>query len=314
MLKQGIPLEGALRQLCQGLAQSPVRTELERLEADLAKGASLPEAIAARRLPPLYVALVQAGARGNDLPGVLTLLADHYARLGVTWTRLRALMLYPVLVYLALVVLLCLFAWLYGSVASVFADTSAAGLGFRMELPWTVLWLPITAFTLLTVTGLGLLTSSQGRRWASWRLPGFKEASCAQFGGTMNLLLRSGNTPQQSLDLMVALEGESELGRELVRWRARLALGHGKFAEWVVTGSALPPLFLWLLAQAGEDLVGGFSRAAEIYQERARHRIEMMLYAALPVSVMGAGLLITWQLIPLFATLVQFLNSLGSMD
>ena len=38
MLREGIPLEGALRRLCQEMRQGPLRTELQALEADLAKG------------------------------------------------------------------------------------------------------------------------------------------------------------------------------------------------------------------------------------------------------------------------------------
>ena len=44
---------------------------------------------------------VELGARGNDLPGVLTLLGDHYHRAHATWTRLKGLMIYPALVLMA---------------------------------------------------------------------------------------------------------------------------------------------------------------------------------------------------------------------
>ena len=39
MVRDGIPLESALRRLCADMRQSPLRSELEKLEADLAKGA-----------------------------------------------------------------------------------------------------------------------------------------------------------------------------------------------------------------------------------------------------------------------------------
>ena len=38
MLKTGIPLEGALRQLCAQMRRGRLRAELEALEADLAAG------------------------------------------------------------------------------------------------------------------------------------------------------------------------------------------------------------------------------------------------------------------------------------
>ena len=38
MLREGIPLEGALKQLCAGMRSGPLRAEIQALEADLARG------------------------------------------------------------------------------------------------------------------------------------------------------------------------------------------------------------------------------------------------------------------------------------
>src|SRR5579859_1445759 len=98
MLRAGIPLEGALQQLAAGMRRSPLREEIQRLEADLEQGAPLKEALARRTLPEFYRRLVTIGAQTNDLPGVLTLLADHYHRANSLWTRLKGLMVYPLIV------------------------------------------------------------------------------------------------------------------------------------------------------------------------------------------------------------------------
>src|ERR1035441_7554334 len=111
MLREGVPLEGALQQLSAGMRSSPLRAEIQQLEADLARGTPLKEALARRSLPDLYRQMVELGARSNDLPGVLTLLADHYRRTNALWTRLTGLMVYPlivILVSLALTVLISL--------------------------------------------------------------------------------------------------------------------------------------------------------------------------------------------------------------
>ena len=60
MLKSGIPLEGSLRQLCLDMQRGALRTELEKLEADLAHGMPFNQAIAARQLPEFYRLMVQA--------------------------------------------------------------------------------------------------------------------------------------------------------------------------------------------------------------------------------------------------------------
>ena len=98
MLRDGIPLEGSLRQLCSQMQRGQLRSELQLLERDLAKGVPLATSLTARKLPELYVQTLQIGARTNDLPTVLTLLADHYQTANATWTRLKRLMVYPVII------------------------------------------------------------------------------------------------------------------------------------------------------------------------------------------------------------------------
>jgi len=101
MVRDGIPLERALRRLCADMRHGQLRAELEKLEADLAKGAPLREAAARRKLPDLYRQMLEVGAQSNNLPAVLTLLADHYQRRHVVWTRLKGLMVYPLIVLAA---------------------------------------------------------------------------------------------------------------------------------------------------------------------------------------------------------------------
>ena len=55
---------------------------------------------------------------------------------------------------------------------------------------------------------------------------------------------------------------------------------------------AFPPLFVWTVAQSGEDLASGFQRAAELYQARALYRSEMLLYSALPCSILALAAMI----------------------
>src|SRR6267143_1566742 len=98
MLRDGIPLESALKQLSTGMSDSRLKAELQLLQEDLAKGTPLKEALARRSLPGFYVRMVEIGARSNDLPGMLTLLADHYHRANALWTRLKGLMVYPMIV------------------------------------------------------------------------------------------------------------------------------------------------------------------------------------------------------------------------
>ena len=73
--------------------------------------------------------------------------------------------------------------------------------------------------------------------------------------------------------------------------------------------AVLPPLFFWLLKSAGEDLADGFRRAAEIYQRRAARRLDMLLFAALPVSVLLLAAMILVQIYPVVALILRTTDS-----
>ncbi len=110
------------------------------------------------------------------------------------------------------------------------------------------------------------------------------------------------------------LEHGTRAGREVAQWQTRLAGGRGKFLELAAPGGVFPPLFLWLVGNSGEDLAEGFKRAAEIYGARAAYRIEMFLYAALPFSILGLGLVILCQIVPMMRIFTAMMNGLGVVD
>ena len=139
MLRDGIPLEGALpRDLCQEMRAGSLRTELQALEADLAKGTPMADALAPRQLPELYKRMILVGVKSGDLPGVLTMLADYFQRQNNIWTRLKGLMVYPIIVLIAAFLLagflsFILATFLWGNFASL-ANIS------HVPVVWAGLW------------------------------------------------------------------------------------------------------------------------------------------------------------------------------
>lgn len=316
MLKSGIPLEGALRQLCTQMKRGRLRDELQQLENDLGRGVPLEKALAGRQLPEFYVRMIQVGVRGNDLPGVLTLVADYYQKADVLRTRLKGLLTYPLIVLIASSVLSLLIAFLFASTAG--AANSAwrdmiSGTGISGAFPsgfvlfvWS--WLPALLLLLLAFVAIAVLSTPALRRRFRWCLPGFKEASLSQFAASASLLLKSGNDLNDSLALLNQLENGTPAGNELSHWRARLASGSKEFSDVAGQSTVFPPLFIWLVASAGEDWVAGFSRAAEIFHNRAMNRAETLLYAALPASVLMLGIIIMSQFLPIIRTFVSFVR------
>jgi len=312
MLRDGIPLEGSLRQLCSQMQRGQLRSELQLLERDLAKGVPLATALTARKLPELYVQTLQIGARTNDLPTVLTLLADHYQTANATWTRLKGLMVYPVIILVLSTALSFWIALLLGHFpASPGPDRPRTASSPRNQTAtpepvahWNpsatelYLWAPpMILFTAATLAFFAVSLPSL-RRNLNWRLPAFKQANLSRFASAMAILLKSGCPLPDALALLSQLERRTCAGKELSRWKTRCAEGHAKFSDIAAGSKIFPPMFVWLVAGAGEDLATGFQRAAQTYQGRAAYRTELLLYASLPASLLLLGFMILSQIYP----------------
>ena len=320
MLRDGLPIEGALRQLASGMERGTLRDELTRLEADLSAGAPLAEAVARRELPDLYKRMVLVGVKGNNLPGVLALLADYYQHRNNTATRLKGLMVYPLLVLIMAFLVSggIAAAWTFFLVPALKDFLQGMGDGQTFPNATQSLMFPINAMAvppfIIGTFLLAVLVIAFVPAWRNsmrWRLPAFKESSLAQSAAALHLMLRSGVPLPDALALLAHVEAGNRAGNDLILWRTRLASGVAKFADVAQGSRAFPPLFIWMVANAGEELATGFEKAATIYRARAAHRTEMFLYAALPACVLALGLMILTQARFAFLPLIQLMNSLG---
>jgi type II secretory pathway component PulF len=309
MLRDGIPLEGALKQLCAGMKAGPLRKEMTQLESDLARGTPLNEAVARRALPEFYLRMVTVGMRSNDLPGMLTLLADYYQRANSVWNRLKGLMVYPFLVLLVSLGLTLLIS----SLAKKFLEVVTGDLGYFPQFVYHTLWIPPLIIAILLAAVAAIVTIPALRTRARWWIPAFRETSLAQIASAMALMLKNGTPLPDALAFAESIEANSPAGNALREWRAQLQAGQGKPAQWPHSLSPFPPMFLWLVRKGGEDIAAGFQKAAEIYQSRASYKIELLLYGVLPVSVLFLGQMVIWQVLPLFHALATLMGFLGDM-
>jgi type II secretory pathway component PulF len=315
MLKSGIPLEGALRRLSGEMRRGRFRDELRQLEQDLARGMPLDRALADRRLPEFYVRMMRLGAQGDDLPGVLLLLADHYQQAHRVWSRLKGLMVYPVIVLLGSLGVAALIAFLittlFGEATGLFEEVFSGAANREVTRMVVWMWTPAVGLALLTVAILIALALPPIRRRLRWWLPGFREAALSGVASTLGLILERGGTLHDAIELTAQLEAGSPAGRELERWKSRQAEGHSRFTELAAGARVFPPLFIWLVGQGGEDLANGFRRASEVYHGRAMYRSELMLYFALPMSVLFLGMMLIGQFYPVMRLLTMQIDMLG---
>ena len=213
MLRDGIPLEGALRRLCQEMKAGSLRTELQTLEADLAKGAPMADALAPRQLPELYKRMILVGVKSGDLPGALTMLADYFQRQNNVWTRLKSMMTYPLIVMFVAFLISLVLAYAWSCVIGPAFKDIFSGMG--MMLPGATLfalgtlqtiWIFPVMLGVLLLVMLAVIFLPTLRGKFLWRLPAFKEATVSRIASSLTLLLKNGVNLPDAIGLVEQLE------------------------------------------------------------------------------------------------------------
>lgn len=321
MLRDGIPLEGALRRLCEEMRHGKLRDELQSLEADLAKGIPLADAIASRQLPELYKRMIIAGLKGGDLPGALTMLADYFQRQNDIWTRLKSMMTYPLIVMFAAFLVSTAIAFLWTQYMGPSFRNVFAGMGVRLPaatiFAFTTLktiWVFPIVLAILFIFALGVVFQPTLRGKFLWRLPAFKEAEVSRIASALALLMKNGVSFAEAVGLVEQLETSPAAVADLRRWQDKLSNGISKFSEIANANKMIPSMFVWIVATAGEDLAAGFTRAAEIYQSRGHYRTEVALFSVLPIASLFLGAIVISQgflVISMFMPMIVMVSNLS---
>ena len=301
MLRDGIPLEGALRRLCQEMRRGNLRDELQTLEADLANGVPMADALKLRQLPELYKRMILVGVKSGDLPGALTMLADYFQRQNDVWTRLKSMMTYPLIVMFVAVVISTVLAFAWTCVIGPSFKDVFGGMGITLPAATSFafatlksIWIFPVILGALFIVMVSVIFLPELRGKYLWRLPAFKEANVSRIASALTLLLKNGVPLPEAIGLVAQLEN-SAAAADLREWQKKLAAGTVKFSEIAAGNRMIPPMFVWVVASAGEDLTAGFNRAAEIYHSRAIYRTEIALFSVLPIASLFLGAVVLSQ-------------------
>jgi type II secretory pathway component PulF len=321
MLRDGIPLEGALRRLCDEMRRGKLRDELQALEADLAQGTPMADALQPRQLPELYKRMILVGIKSNDLPGALTMLADYFQRQNSVWTRLKSMMTYPLIVMFVAFLISTVLAFIWTHVIGPSMENVFGGMGIQLPAATNfafstlqAIWVFPVLLGLLFLLAAAIVFQPALRGKFLWRLPAFKEATVSRIASSLALLLKNGVNLPDAVGLVEQLETSTAAVADLQQWQKKLAVGTAKFSEVAAVNRMIPPLFVWVVASAGEDLAAGFNRAAEIYHSRAIYRTEVALYSVLPIASLFLGAIVLSQaflVISMFLPLIAMISNLG---
>lgn len=301
MLREGLPVSGALRELTSTMNRGELRTQFETIHNRLEQGESLDRAVLQTTLPPLYKAMVAAGVKSGDMPGALGFTADYYSTAAQLERRVRALFMYPTIVLLVGLGVSVLISRLNGML-----DLQAMAPDMpdsRTMLPWML------GFILLS--GIVGLSFPRVRNWLFWRVPGVREGRASQIAASAAMLLRQGVPLPDTVRMIRELEGNSPVGYDLDQWEKQLEAGSTDLVVGAAQWRGLPVMLGSFLQNSRSNLAEGFHRASLFFKERASNQIEVMLQAGAPILVVLMGILVSSQLFRVLSGIVAMLNSLG---
>jgi type IV pilus assembly protein PilC len=279
------------------------------------------DALQPRQLPELYKRMILVGIKSNDLPGALTMLADYFQRQNSVWTRLKSMMTYPLIVMFVAFLISTVLAFIWTHVIGPSMENVFGGMGIQLPAATIfafstlqAIWVFPVLLGLLFLLAAAIVFQPALRGKFLWRLPAFKEATVSRIASSLALLLKNGVNLPDAVGLVEQLETSTAAVADLQQWQKKLAVGTAKFSEVAAVNRMIPPLFVWVVASAGEDLAAGFNRAAEIYHSRAIYRTEVALYSVLPIASLFLGAIVLSQaflVISMFLPLIAMISNLG---
>jgi general secretion pathway protein F len=296
LLRAGTDLQGKLKRITQSLGQR------------LSQGQSLPQALEAEHesIPPLYRAVVEAGARSGRLAVALEGLARYVRGYSEARAAIGVALWYPILVlslayglFLALLVVI---------IPRFVAAFESLGLRVIGPLRWletagelSPYWWPVWP-VLLLILGIawwrsGIAATFQTSSWSvlkifPWMRSMLSDYEAAGFAELMALLVEHGVAYPAAVKLAADSTGNAAMSREAAELAA--AVEQGEPAATAVRHLApvvFPPLLRWGLAAGKEQapLAESMRTLAPMYRKRGAYQAEKLQIFLPTMLMLGIG-------------------------
>jgi len=322
LLAAGVSLSRALHILAREASSSAARRQWEAVHDDVVGGASLADALARwpRLFPPVYVAMVHAGETGGFLDVVLEQIADFRARERDLLGRVKAALVYPVvLAVLASAVLAFLLTYFIPRFSAMFAQFGGA-------LPWLTRAIVATSHIavrygpgallflgVLVVVGRRALAADSGRRAferAVLRTPAVGRVvarfALVRFCRMLGTLVGAGVPILAALRVAREAVGNQTLADAVNRAIEDLQRGLPLAASLAASPELFPAAVAEMVAVAEESgrLDKELIRLAATYESELDRRLRMLVAVAEPaiLFIMAGivGTVVIGMLLPVF--------------
>lgn len=302
ILRAGVSVASVLSMLGQQTGNKKLRAAIREMQADVEKGESL--ATSMRRHPKIFPAIlvnmVSAGEASGNLEESFRQMELYFERSKRTKSKVTSAMIYPcVLIVVMIVVLIVMMTKIIPNFLKTFEDMDAElpklTQGVMAVCEWfeSWWWVPLLVLVALIVGGVLFHRTDKGKHFFGWlarKTPVVGnltvKTACATFCRTMEVLIGSGLTLTDSMDLAASNMGNIYYLEAIRDARALVAEGTPLRESLVRTG--IFPAMVSNLVGVGEetgDLQSMMGKVADYYDEEVEEATKKLLNLMEPAII-----------------------------
>ena len=302
ILRAGVSVASVLSMLGQQTGNKKLRAAIREMQADVEKGEALASSM--RRHPKIFPAIlvnmVAAGESSGNLEESFRQMELYFDRSKRTKSKVTSAMIYPcVLIVVMIVVLIVMMTKIIPNFLKTFEDMDAElpkiTLGVMAVCNWFKVWwwVPLLVLAALIVGGVLFHRTDKGKHFFGWlarKTPVVGnltvKTACATFCRTMEVLIGSGLTLTDSMDLAASNMGNIYYLEAIRDARALVAEGTPLRESLVRTG-IFPPMVSNLVGVGEEtgDLQSMMGKVADYYDEEVDEATKKLLNLMEPAII-----------------------------
>ena len=302
ILRAGVSVASVLSMLGQQTGNKKLRAAIREMQADVEKGEAL--ATSMRRHPKIFPAIlvnmVAAGESSGNLEESFRQMELYFDRSKRTKSKVTSAMIYPcVLIVVMIVVLIVMMTKIIPNFLKTFEDMDAElpklTQGVMAVCEWfeSWWWVPLLVLVALVVGGILFHRTNKGKHFFGWlarKTPVVGnltvKTACATFCRTMEVLIGSGLTLTDSMDLAASNMGNIYYLEAIRDARALVAEGTPLRESLVRTG-IFPPMVSNLVGVGEEtgDLQSMMGKVADYYDEEVDEATKKLLNLMEPAII-----------------------------
>lgn len=302
ILRAGVSVASVLAMLGQQTSNKKLRAAIREMQADVEKGEALASSM--RRHPKIFPAIlvnmVSAGEASGNLEESFRQMELYFERSKRTKSKVTSAMIYPcVLIVVMIIVLIVMMTKIIPNFLKTFEDMDAElpkiTLGVMAVCEWfkSWWWVPLLVLAALIVGGVLFHRTDKGKHFFGWlarKTPVVGnltvKTACATFCRTMEVLIGSGLTLTDSMDLAASNMGNIYYLEAIRDARALVAEGTPLRESLLRTG-IFPPMVSNLVGVGEEtgDLQSMMGKVADYYDEEVDEATKKLLNLMEPAII-----------------------------